>query len=59
MSAAVFAIATIGLAQLAPVVLLPIFYKFKPLDRPSLVERLMTLAAARADQTSSASSSGC
>jgi len=43
-SAAVFAIATVGLAQLAPVVLLPIFYKFKPLDRPSLVERLMTLA---------------
>ena len=39
-SAAVFAAATIGLAQLAPVVLLPIFYKFKPLDRPSLVERL-------------------
>jgi STE24 endopeptidase len=45
-SAAVFSAATIGLAQLAPVVLLPIFYKFKPLDRPSLVERLMKLAAA-------------
>ena len=44
-SAAVFAAATIGLAQLAPVVLLPIFYKFKPLDRPSLVERLVKLAA--------------
>lgn len=43
-SAIVFAIATIGLAQLAPVVLLPIFYKFKPLDRPALVERLMKLA---------------
>ena len=37
--------ATIGLAQLAPVVLLPIFYTFKPLDRPSLVERLVKLAA--------------
>ena len=45
-SAAVFAMATVGLAQLAPVVLLPIFYKFKPLDRPSLVERLMKLASA-------------
>ena len=49
-SAAVFAAASIGLAQLAPVLLLPIFYKFRPLDRPSLVERLMTLATrARTD----------
>lgn len=48
--ALVFAVAMIGLAQLAPVVLLPIFYKFKPLDRPSLVERLMALATrARTD----------
>jgi STE24 endopeptidase len=44
-SAIVFAVATIGLAQLAPVVLLPIFYKFKPLDHPALVERLLKLAA--------------
>lgn len=44
-SAAAFALATIGLAQLAPVLLLPIFYKFKPLDRPALVDRLMKLAA--------------
>jgi len=43
-SAAIFAVATIGLAQLAPVVLLPIFYKFKPLDRPALVDRLLALA---------------
>ena len=43
-SAAVFALATIGLARMAPVVLLPIFYKFKPLDRPSLVDRLLRLA---------------
>lgn len=43
-SAAIFAMATIGLAQLAPVVLLPIFYEFKPLERPALVERLMALA---------------
>jgi STE24 endopeptidase len=49
-SAAIFAAATIGLAQIAPVVLLPIFYTFKPLDRPALVDRLMSLAArARTD----------
>jgi STE24 endopeptidase len=49
-SAAVFAVAMIGLAQLAPVVLLPIFYKFKPLERPALVERLLSLATrARTD----------
>ena len=43
-------LATIGLARLAPVVLLPIFYKFKPLDRPALVDRLMALATrARTD----------
>jgi STE24 endopeptidase len=44
-SAIVFAVATIGLTQLAPVVLLPIFYTFKPLDHPALVERLLKLAA--------------
>ena len=49
-SALVFATAMIGLAQLAPVVLLPIFYTFKPLDRPSLVGRLMAMATrARTD----------
>ena len=49
-SAAVFALATIGLARAAPVLLLPLFYKFKPLDRPALVDRLMSLAArARTD----------
>src|SRR5205085_3575841 len=37
-------------AQLAPVVLMPIFYKFKPLERPALAERLMALATrARTD----------
>ena len=46
MSAVVFAAATVGLAQLAPVLLLPLFYKFKPLDRPALVNRLVKLAAA-------------
>lgn len=43
-SAAVFAVATIVLARIAPVVLLPLFYRFKPLDRPALVERLLALA---------------
>ena len=45
MSAAAFALAMIVLAQLAPVLLLPLFYQFKPLDRPALVARLMSLAA--------------
>jgi STE24 endopeptidase len=43
-AAAVFAILMIGLAQIAPVVLMPLFYRFKPLDRPALVDRLMALA---------------
>ena len=43
-SALVFAMAMIVLAQLAPVLLLPLFYRFNPLDRPALVERLMALA---------------
>jgi len=49
-SAGLFAVALVGLARLAPVLLLPVFYKFRPLDRPPLVERLMDLAArARTD----------
>jgi STE24 endopeptidase len=43
-SAAIFAAGMVGLARLAPVVLLPIFYTFKPLDRPALVARLLSLA---------------
>ena len=43
-AAGVFAALMIGLVQLAPVVLLPMFYSFKPLDRPALVERLTRLA---------------
>ena len=43
-SAATFAAAMVGLARLAPVVLLPVFYRFKPLDRPTLVARLLALA---------------
>lgn len=49
-SAGLFAVALVGLARLAPVLLLPVFYTFRPLDRPPLVERLMALAArARTD----------
>lgn len=44
-SAVVFGLATIVLAQVAPVLLLPIFYQFKPLERPALVDRLLKLAA--------------
>jgi STE24 endopeptidase len=50
LSAAIFGLAMIGVVRLAPVLLLPLFYRFRPLDRPTLVERLMTLAArARTD----------
>ena len=35
---------TVLLAQLAPVLLLPLFYKFTPLDRPALTERLVGLS---------------
>jgi STE24 endopeptidase len=43
LAAAIFAVVLVGLVQLAPVVLLPLFYSFKPLDRPALVERLTRL----------------
>jgi Zn-dependent protease with chaperone function len=43
-ASAVFIVAMIGFVQLAPVALLPFFYRFKPLDRPTLVSRLMALA---------------
>jgi STE24 endopeptidase len=39
-----FVLLLVLLAQLAPVVLLPIFYRFAPLDRPALTERLLALA---------------
>jgi STE24 endopeptidase len=44
MSAAIFAVVMVGIVQLAPVVLMPMFYSFKRLDHPALVERLMKLA---------------
>ncbi|HUE88405.1 MAG TPA: M48 family metallopeptidase [Vicinamibacterales bacterium] len=44
-AAAIFTVLMIGLVQLAPVLLLPLFYTFRPLDRPALVERLLRLSA--------------
>ena len=41
---AVFALLIIGLANVAPVLLLPLFYRVKPLDREALRQRLMALA---------------
>jgi STE24 endopeptidase len=43
-AAAAFTVVMVGVVQLAPVLLLPLFYKFTPLDRPALADRLMTLA---------------
>jgi STE24 endopeptidase len=40
----VFALLIIGLTNLAPVLLLPLFYRVKPLDRDALRARLLTLA---------------
>ena len=42
--AVVFAVILIVLAQLAPVLLLPLFFRFTPLSRPALVDRLVALA---------------
>jgi STE24 endopeptidase len=39
-----FCVLLIGLAQLAPVILLPLFYDFRPLDRAVLADRLVALA---------------
>jgi STE24 endopeptidase len=39
-----FGIVAIGLTRLAPVLLLPIFFTFRPLSRPSLRERLLKLS---------------
>jgi Zn-dependent protease with chaperone function len=44
MAALLFVAILVGLAQLAPVVLLPLFYTFTPLNRPELVARLVALA---------------
>jgi STE24 endopeptidase len=44
-SAAVFVAALLLVARVAPVLLLPIFYRFKPIDREGLRKRLETLSA--------------
>ena len=41
---ALFALIVIGLVNLAPVLLLPLFYSVKPLDREALRNRLLALA---------------
>jgi STE24 endopeptidase len=40
----VFALVIVGLTNLAPILLLPLFYTLKPLDRDSLRHRLVTMA---------------
>jgi STE24 endopeptidase len=44
MTAALFAAAGLLLARLAPLLLMPIFYQFRPLDREALRERLVSLS---------------
>ena len=48
----------VALAQLAPVVLMPIFYRFRPLDRPALADRLLALAERAGTPRSLACSNG-
>ena len=43
-AAAVFAILLVGLAQLSPLLLLPLFYELRPLEREVLTRRLLHLA---------------
>jgi STE24 endopeptidase len=43
-AAAVFSVLMVVLAQLAPVLLIPLFYTVTPLEKPALVERLVKLA---------------
>jgi STE24 endopeptidase len=43
-TAAAFALATVGVTGLAPLVLLPLFYRVKPLERGPLAARLLALA---------------
>ena len=44
LAGAAFALTIVGLTNLAPVVLLPLFYSVKPLDREALRRRLLALA---------------
>jgi len=43
LAAAIFALAGVAIARLAPVVVMPLFYRFRPLDREGLRDRLLTL----------------
>ena len=43
-AAALFAVILVGLAQLSPLLLLPLFYDLKPLEREALTRRLLHLA---------------
>jgi STE24 endopeptidase len=43
-AAAAFGVLVVALAQLGPVLLLPMFYRLRPLDRPPLTARLAALA---------------
>jgi STE24 endopeptidase len=43
LAAAMFALAGVAIARLAPVVVMPLFYRFRPLDREGLRDRLLTL----------------
>lgn len=43
-AAAISLLLTVGLANLAPLILVPLFYKLKPLDRPTLAHGLENLA---------------
>ena len=44
MAAVCFGLVMVLLAQLAPVLLLPLFYRFTPMERPALAARLVALA---------------
>jgi STE24 endopeptidase len=44
LSAAIFAAAGVLVARLAPIVVMPLFYRFRPLDRDALRDRLLTLS---------------
>jgi len=43
LAAAIFALAGVAIARLAPVIVMPLFYRFRPLERAGLRDRLLTL----------------
>jgi STE24 endopeptidase len=44
LAAALFVVLAIAISRIAPIWLMPIFYRFQPLDREALRERLLTLS---------------